>query len=241
MGIVYKATSPSGKSYIGITIHSLGYRKSQHYHAVRKGSNLLFHKALRKYEPSDIIWEIIDTTDSFESLRKKEIEYVLLFNTFKRGYNMTRGGDNLTPMSDERKQKLSKEMKGAGNFMYGKKHSEETRLKISEANKGLLNGYKCGPWSDERKTRQKEARKGWKFQGDRFDWTGRKHTEETKKKQSISSKKRIPLVCEETGQKFDSTSQLSGFINIDNSYLSKLLKKGNGKFSIRPFTYKRIY
>lgn len=112
-GIVYKATSPSGKVYVGITITTLKERIRLHLRSVRKGSRLPFHEAIRKYKPENIIWEIIDNADRWNELCTLEKKYIKLFNSYKNGYNLTLGGE--------------------GTF--GLKHDEEWCIKNSKIRK----------------------------------------------------------------------------------------------------------
>ena len=58
-GIIYKATFPSGKAYIGQTTKSLGKRKRQHVRKALSGSPFPFHAAIRKYGAENVKWEII--------------------------------------------------------------------------------------------------------------------------------------------------------------------------------------
>ena len=51
MGFLYKATSPSGKSYIGITSKSVPERWKQHAYAASRGRRGLLCSAIRKYGP----------------------------------------------------------------------------------------------------------------------------------------------------------------------------------------------
>ena len=75
-GLVYKATSPSGKIYMGITITSLKERKRLHIKETNSGSRLPFHAAIRKYGADNILWEIIDTATSWEELCELERKHV---------------------------------------------------------------------------------------------------------------------------------------------------------------------
>ena len=72
-GIIYKATSPSGKVYIGQTTKSLDKRKNEHYNkafnknvkvynypisrAIRKYNNDIIHKELAE-SPFASVWKI---------------------------------------------------------------------------------------------------------------------------------------------------------------------------------------
>ncbi len=48
-GTLYKLTFPNGKSYIGITKHSLEHRIKIHIRASRSGRKLAIYNAIRKY------------------------------------------------------------------------------------------------------------------------------------------------------------------------------------------------
>ena len=54
--------------------------------------------------------------------------------------NMTDGGEGPSGAvrSEEWKRKLSERQKGEKHYLYGKKHSEETRMKMSEVRKGII-------------------------------------------------------------------------------------------------------
>lgn len=134
--IVYLATSPSGKNYIGITSKSLKRRKIQHFSSANGNSDYKFHRALRKYGKS-MKWMILKTINNFEDAKELEKGYIALFNTFKCGYNSTLGGDGQLGRtfshSEETKLKIKK-----NNYWTGKKrpHSEETKRKIGNAQRG---------------------------------------------------------------------------------------------------------
>lgn len=93
--VVYKATSPSGKVYIGISKYSLEVRVAQHLNDSKKDfKNRPFLKAIRKYG-NLITWEILDTASNWETLCNLEKFYIEKFNSNNRkhGYNLTRGGE----------------------------------------------------------------------------------------------------------------------------------------------------
>ncbi len=92
-GIVYKATSPSGKVYIGITITTLKERIRTHLRGVKKGFKIAFHEAIRKYDLKNIKWEIIDTAKTWDELCKLETKYIKLYDSYNNGYNLTLGGE----------------------------------------------------------------------------------------------------------------------------------------------------
>lgn len=92
--IVYKAQSPSNKTYIGITSKTLEKRIRCHIHsALKVNIQYAFARAIRKYKKK-ISWEIIDYANSWEELCELEKYWINKLNTFgSNGYNLTLGGE----------------------------------------------------------------------------------------------------------------------------------------------------
>ena len=134
-GIIYKVTNKlNGKVYIGQTTKSISIRRSEHYSCSR---DYHFHKAIRKYNKSDFIWEEIDTAKTKEELDNKEIYYISLYNTYKEGYNMTFGGSTRKGYRcSEDTKELIRHTKIGNTNMLGKRHTKESKNKMSEAVKG---------------------------------------------------------------------------------------------------------
>jgi len=105
-GCVYKATSPSGKSYIGVTKNFYN-RKKSHKHSARSGSHW-FAYAIKKYGWENIQWEILYQSDSIDDLLEKERLFIAQYDTFHHGYNMNEGGVGLLNISREMKIKTKK-------------------------------------------------------------------------------------------------------------------------------------
>jgi hypothetical protein len=147
-GFIYKIQFPNGKHYIGLTTTSLELRKSQHKCEAKKGNTKYLYNALRKYDMIDTFELIeIDTSDTMDELTKKEIEYIIKYNSYyknENGYNMTYGGEgnNGYNHTEEDKQIMSKiKKKYFENTEIRKKLSkshikrfenEEERKKVSE-------------------------------------------------------------------------------------------------------------
>lgn len=152
--VVYRATSPSGKSYVGKTTKSFIRRKNKHISEANNGSDTPFHRAIRKYG-ENMKWEILEKCDDDKLLRDRECYYISKYNTYRDGYNCTLGGEGhsgfkqseetkrkrgkaiskaLTgkKLSKQHKEALSKAHIGLPSNMLGKKHSKETREKISQ-------------------------------------------------------------------------------------------------------------
>ena len=85
--LVYKATSQTtGKVYIGITINTLEYRKSQHERAAIEGKTYHFYNAIRKYGFSDFIFEVIeDNIDNIDTLSQRERYWIAYYNSYEDG------------------------------------------------------------------------------------------------------------------------------------------------------------
>lgn len=95
--IIYKATSPSGKSYVGFS-KNFKQRRNNHIRAALNPNdpyhNEAFKRAIRKYEPENIQWEILEKVKGYDVAHKREIALIEELGTYgSGGYNMTKGGD----------------------------------------------------------------------------------------------------------------------------------------------------
>lgn len=106
--IIYKATNLiNNKVYIGQTINTLEYRKSQHLRDARlRPRNIYFHNAIHKYGEENFVFEVIDTANRIEELNDKEEYWIKFYNSTneKYGYNLDSGGNN--NKKSERTKKL---------------------------------------------------------------------------------------------------------------------------------------
>lgn len=100
-GIIYKATFPNDKVYIGQTKYTLEQRKQQHYSHFKKSKNpkkdLIITRAFNKYGFENVTWEIIDIANNKEELDSKEIFWINYYRSYigfsdANGYNATLGG-----------------------------------------------------------------------------------------------------------------------------------------------------
>jgi len=124
MGIIYKHTSPSGKSYIGQSIHTITKRLQGHVSHAKAGHFGKFHTAIRKYGIENFNSEVLIEVDNY-LLNYYEILYIKKFNTYHNGYNSTLGGDSSGySLDDKVKVSMSK-----GTQKYWDNLSEEDRLK----------------------------------------------------------------------------------------------------------------
>lgn len=101
MGCLYKLTSPSGKSYIGITTLSVERRWRQHRSNANKGRGYAaghecqaLYNAIRKYGAATFTVEQLDSASEWSDLCEMEREAIREHGTrTPQGYNLTSGGD----------------------------------------------------------------------------------------------------------------------------------------------------
>lgn len=164
MYIIYRHTSPSGKSYIGLTSrkpeerwkNGAGYRPSHH------GK---FYKAIKKYGWNNFEHIIIEENIlTLKEAKQREIYWISYFNSYQHGYNSTPGGDGGHRWTIKQKERLRKRC-------LGKKVSEETKKKLSEA---LKKRWANVTKKDKEKPVEKTVRTSWN--------KGKHHSDETKEK-----------------------------------------------------------
>lgn len=121
MGLIYCATSPSGKHYIGQTINFTRRMYNHENNAYKKGKkkyNFPFPCAIRKYGFQTFVWTILEDNIPRELLNEKEILWIARYrNAGLPLYNISEGGGQLP-----------------SNF--GRIASNEARLNMSKSSKG---------------------------------------------------------------------------------------------------------
>jgi group I intron endonuclease len=142
MDIIYKLTSPSGKSYIGRT-NDFNRRMIEHKSTAKNIPGWTLHKAIRKYGWDNMNQEILMEVHPRES---QDIEEFLIkkYDTVKIGYNETYvggGGSQWegrydTPEYKQFVEKMKEVTVGYKNGMYGKKHNTETIVELKKKAKG---------------------------------------------------------------------------------------------------------
>lgn len=160
--VVYKITNIiDGKIYIGITKQGVMSRWYKHCSESKYGSTTYLHNAIRKYDKSNFVIEIVETIDNetdYDQLKEREIYWISYFNSNDRsiGYNLTIGGDGCfgRVLSDDTKNKIS-------DALTGIKHSEETIEKFrnrNSVNKAVIQISLEGDIIDEFKSCSEAAR-----------------------------------------------------------------------------------
>lgn len=84
------------KVYIGQTTMDVRTRFRSHLKAARKNDKHTrkLYNAINKYGKDNFYYEIIEKRIPIVGLDEKEINYIKKFNSYKKGYNSTAGGDS---------------------------------------------------------------------------------------------------------------------------------------------------
>lgn len=131
---VYIHISPNGKRYVGLTTQRLSRRWRN---GLGYPDNKHFTRAIVKYGWDNfqhIVYQV-DTKQEMFYLEKYLIAYYNTTNP-NNGYNISTGGEfSGTGCRRHHTEEHKASIRGAGNPMFGKTHSEEARKKISAAQK----------------------------------------------------------------------------------------------------------
>jgi group I intron endonuclease len=126
--LIYKHTSPSGKSYIGLT-KNLTIRNR--VHKLPSSKCFAFSAAIKKYGWELFTTEILSNQLTLKEANVLEAQFIIKYNTLApHGYNLRAGGD-VNILSEETRAKLI-----ANNTNRGKHKSAETKAKMSALRKG---------------------------------------------------------------------------------------------------------
>lgn len=198
MYCVYKHTTPSGKSYIGITMNDPQRRWG---HGTNYRTNKYFSNAIKKYGWENISHEVIYQGLTKEEACEKEKELIAKFRTCERdhGYNLTSGGESYEfpeevkdrlkgprLLSEEQREELAKRGRIiAEKYLKGRTPTKEQIAKMAESKKGK----KQPQWVKDK--RAKSLKEHYKKVGGlsqehrekiRNASTGRRHSEEAIRK-----------------------------------------------------------
>lgn len=216
--IIYKLTSPSGKSYIGQTKRGLETRLHEHY--TRDESTI--SKAFSKY-PNLEDWDIstLCECDNQDELNEAEIEYIKMYNSYYNGYNDTLGGEGFNKdfLTEGHKANIGTARKAYFQTNEGLEHKKilSERLKANNPSvKGTVPHNKGKKQSDYMTEEEIAA---WKqMQADR------EYSDEYRKKVSERSKRlwaegvhdNRPPPSPESIQKRIDTNRKNGFKQTDH-------------------------
>lgn len=165
---IYRVTNTvNGKVYIGQTSQIPKRRWTTHIYDAINGSDLYFHRAIRKYGEDAFQFEVLLAGLTREEANLKECELIAEYGALDRdkGYNATFGGIGANH-TEEAKAKIS-----AASTEYWA--DPVNRAAASKARRGLLAGEKNPMFG---------------VRGEDHPFFGRTHTAETRAKQSAIKK-----------------------------------------------------
>lgn len=96
IGVIYKITNLiNGKIYIGQTIQNLKDRWYRHcgYSGSEGEQNMVIKKAVHKYGKENFTIEELESCQAVD-LNEKEKYWINYYNSYKEGYNATKGGQD---------------------------------------------------------------------------------------------------------------------------------------------------
>ena len=103
---IYKITNIiNGNAYIGKSINIENRFKEHKRRALfadtSKEFNKVLYKAIRKYGIENFRFEILEVIEDINLLNSREMFWINYYNTYKKGYNQTIGGDGNKNVSGE--------------------------------------------------------------------------------------------------------------------------------------------
>lgn len=237
--LIYKHTSPSGKSYIGLTKDYDGRCKQ---HQAEYSPCIAFLAAIKKYGWDNFIHEILVENVTLDAANILETQFIFEHQSlFPGGYNLKSGGSscNFSAASKSKKSEAMKrfyalhpealERKSAS--MTGRTHSDETKAKLrgrtmSQEHRDIISTYMTNRVVSEETKRKISNTKTGKVVGPPSD--------ETRKKMS-DSKKGKPGHAQSEQTKLIISSKLLGIKRSDEtkhklSIIKKGLRKGHKWF-----------
>lgn len=204
----------TGMMYIGQTKYKSEQRYKEHINvALHTKRNLHLYNSIRKHGVENFELTVLETEVDEDSLDEKEMYYIDKFNTFRNGYNNTKGGGGVRGYhhSQETRKKMGSGIKAS----MWKINTPERTAKIIAAQKGRK-------FTEEHKQHIKESIKD--RHGTNNSFYGKHHTEETKNKISEANSKYCVLQILDGNilNTFDSVIEAAEFC-ISNKYTSAKL------------------
>lgn len=113
---IYKLTFPSGKIYVGITKYKIFHRLKEHWKCYKRkcnssgnyNINSKIARAFRKYGICTVKYETLHKVETELEAQSIEKYYISILNTFRKGYNSTKGGESSKSSTQENRVKISK-------------------------------------------------------------------------------------------------------------------------------------
>lgn len=199
--------------YIGLGRYQKKW-KYQRAHTT-KNRNIYWQRIVDKCEGHFIVNILLDNLTQTEAETKEKL-FIMTYGRSDLGLgklcNMTNGGEGVTELSQESRNKISDSRLGKKNPMYGKKQSLELIAKRTGHLKGLGNPNFGKKLPDYQKEINRQAQ------------LGRKHSQETINKRVSKLKKKVKNF--DTGIIFQSITDCALYYHKSACHMTRLIKKG---------------
>ena len=146
MGYIYKITNCiNGKCYIGKTERSVKIRWEEHLRHCNSLDTPLY-RAIRKYGGNMFSVETVEECDN-SILDEKEIYWIDYFNSYKKGYNCTGGGEGGIKNYDENIDTIIERYKNGDrlDLICKEFHYNYLNIKHAMEEKGVIVNTTAGP------------------------------------------------------------------------------------------------
>lgn len=193
--------SKNNKKYVGQVIKYRGYKQrfSEHLSAAYYSGNLTkLHSAIKHYGPEAFSVELIETDIPESAIDSKEIYYIKKYNTFYldgQGYNMTQGGQGVHGFeyTDEIRSRMADGAKRMWKNLY------ENQERLSDRNRKISEALKNVHKSEVARKKLSIAAKK-RFENSPGTFTGRHHSEESKRKIAEKNSHAVGMYDKNTGE-----------------------------------------
>lgn len=207
----------NNKIYIGSSCN-LYKRKRTHFYELKNNihKNSKLQKSFNKYGEQNFIFEVIEFCS-------KENQYIIeqywidRFNIVKTGYNIQPKVESITITDD-----ILEKFKGENHPMYGKHHTNESKLKMSQSKKGKYTGVNSAWYGKHHTEESKNKIKNTLSKlnsGDKNPFYGKCHTEKTKN--ILSDIKSIKVICLKNNVIYKNAKECSLILGISQSKVQK--------------------
>lgn len=149
-GLYCRCHPDRGVRYVGQTRRGARGRFNQHRNTAMRGKVLPVYDWMRKHGVENISFRVLESLSNPADLNRREVYWVDHLNTFSKGLNMSRGGDQSGyRMPREIADRLAESRRGR------QIHTKEHRLKLSLEVSGELNPSAKLTWEDIKDIRRR--------------------------------------------------------------------------------------
>lgn len=191
---VYMHTNRSnGKSYIGITCNGVRARLYSHESASRHGSNLPFHRAIRKYGIESFVTCVLATCQGLVEATNLEQELILKHKTFGRnGYNATKGGEGTkgVAISANRREDISRQFR---SLIRTEQHCKRISNSLSGVSKPYMAALNKARLAGKKQSEDRKSKSIAALEKAKSVWIGSQHTDQSKLSMRKAKSKEIAI------------------------------------------------